>query len=85
MLLLKDRALLLAATPSLTIICLFYLAYVVCYLALVFYNYNDTGHWPYGFMKEFGFRPAAWLAFTTKQYGILIVFVFIAHSLLRYT
>jgi len=49
--------------------------YLPFYLTLISINFNITGYWPYGFMKEFGTNPKKWAGFLLVQAGILTAFV----------
>lgn len=79
----KQRGVLLAQTPSYMHIVMCYLAYTLAYTVLLHVNHLVTQQWPYGFMKDLT-TPLKWVKFTMGQFCILLVFVTVALGVASY-
>jgi len=73
----KSRVFLEKVTPSVQVLLLVYLVYIVFYLTVIFVNFKVTAHWPYELMYNFGVSILKWARFIAVQYVVLAVFLLI--------
>jgi len=80
-LVLKSKTLLIEATPTITVLVLVALVYVVFYLTIITVNFWVTSRWPYEFMDSLGTNLFKWARFVAAQVIIILIFVFIMVAL----
>jgi len=82
-LILRDPSTLRSLSPSLTTSLAIYLGYVTFYIALVMWNYTQTGNWPYGLMKGLGLSKRKWAVFLVGQFAVVSMFQLLSRALMH--